>query len=100
MLQQQTTWLAEQLPTQQLNYRSCQIDRGEVTPHAIGLALGLIVAFCLLRVINGWLYGVNAGDPLTFVSVLALLLIVATGATSLPAWQAARLDPVVGRRRE
>jgi putative ABC transport system permease protein len=46
------------------------------------------------------LYGVTSRDPLTFTSVVALLVLVALGASWLPAWRATRVDPLTALRAD
>jgi putative ABC transport system permease protein len=65
-----------------------------------GLGLGLGSALMLTRLMSGVLYGVTATDPLTFVTVGAVLLGVAALASWLPARRAARLDPVAALRSD
>jgi putative ABC transport system permease protein len=65
-----------------------------------GVALGLLGAFALTRVMAGLLYEVSANDPLTFVGVALLLSSIALLACYLPARRASRLDPVVALRQE
>jgi ABC-type lipoprotein release transport system permease subunit len=60
----------------------------------LGLASGLIASAILTRVIASQLFGVGAADPLTFVLVPVLLLLVAAVATIGPARRAARQDPL------
>jgi ABC-type antimicrobial peptide transport system permease subunit len=71
-----------------------------MTMTLIGLALGLIGAFLLSRVIAGLLYGVSATDPLTFAGVSIMLLAVALLACLLPARRATRVNPIVALRTE
>ena len=71
-----------------------------VLPALLGIGPGLLAVAALARVFEGLLYGVAPADPLTFAGVAALLLAVAAGASLLPAWRAARLDPVVALREE
>ena len=61
-----------------------------------GLVPGLLVSWALSRMITRLLYGVNAGDLVTFATVPLLLLVVAVVATLLPAWRASRVDPASG----
>jgi predicted permease len=66
----------------------------------IGVALGLVGALLLTRVMAGVLYGVTATDPLTFAAVALALLAVAAVASWLPALRATRVDPLVAMRGE
>ncbi|MBO0861724.1 MAG: ABC transporter permease [Chloracidobacterium sp.] len=65
-----------------------------------GLAFGLAGAFAATRVMSGILFGVSAADPLTFISISLLLLLVASLACYLPARGATRVDPLVALRHE
>ena len=65
-----------------------------------GVAVGLVGAFALTRVMVSLLYGVTATDPLTFTVAPVLLLAVSIAATWLPAQRAARVDPVQSLREE
>jgi predicted permease len=67
---------------------------------AYGLFIGLIGAFALTRLVKGWLFGVSALDPATFVAVPLLILAVACCACVIPAWQATRIDPIQALRAE
>jgi predicted permease len=69
-------------------------------PVAAGLLAGLALALILGRVVATQLYGVSPTDPLTFAAVPAILALVALLANGIPAWRAARVDPVVALRHE
>jgi putative ABC transport system permease protein len=66
----------------------------------VGIGLGLVGAAAATRVIATMLFGVSRLDPLTYLGVTALLAIVVAIACSLPAWRAARIDPIVALRYE
>jgi putative ABC transport system permease protein len=61
---------------------------------AAGLGLGLVGAAFLTRFLQDQLYEVRATDPATFGAVTLGLLAVAVLSCLVPAWRAARLDPV------
>ena len=66
----------------------------------IGAALGLLGAYVATRAITSVLYGVSATDPLTFVSVSGLLILVALIASYVPARRATKVEPLVALRNE
>ena len=61
---------------------------------AVGAAGGTLLAFGVTRLMGALLFGVSPTDPLTFGVALALVLGIALLASFLPAWRAARMDPV------
>ena len=66
----------------------------------IGIAIGLVGAFALTRVLASMLVEVKPTDPLTFISVAVLFLLIAFMASWLPALRAAGLDPTTALRNE
>jgi len=76
------------------------VVRQGMTMTLIGLALGLVGVVALSRVMVGLLYGVSPTDPLTFMGVSIVLLVVALLACLIPARRATRVDPIVALRSE
>jgi predicted permease len=65
-----------------------------------GLVLGVVAALALTRFLAGLLFGVTARDPMTFVAVVAFLLLVAASACYFPGRRASRLSPLQALRDE
>ncbi len=66
----------------------------------IGLLVGLAAALALTRILISSLHGMSALDPVTFLTVPALLLLVTLAACLVPARKAARVDPMCTLRYE
>ena len=69
------------------------VTRGLVLT-GIGLSIGLALAWAGTRALQNVLYGVTAGDPATYVTVVGLLATIALLASYLPARRASRMDPI------
>ena len=67
---------------------------------AVGIAIGVVAALLLGRFAETLLYGVRSSDPITYLSVSAVLAAVAIGATLIPARRATRVDPALALRSE
>lgn len=67
---------------------------------AAGIALGLLLAAGVTRLLAAFLHGVHPLDPAVLGSVAGLLAIVAVLACGLPAWRATRVDPIEALRAE
>jgi len=70
------------------------VIRHGMTLTAVGVAIGLVVALLLTRLIGALLFEVGAADPLIYLAIAALLGAVAASACWLPSRRAARVDPM------
>ncbi len=65
-----------------------------------GLAVGLVAALVLTRLLGSLLYAVAPADPVTYATVALVLALVAFCASYLPARRASAIDPIVALREE
>jgi putative ABC transport system permease protein len=74
---------------------------GEVTRMVlVGVGVGLVAALASTRWVASFLYGLSASDPTTVVGAAVTLSVVALAAGALPAWRAARVEPIIALRDE
>jgi len=66
----------------------------------LGLLIGIAGALALTRFLSSLLYQVKPVDPITFAAVPVLLGAISLLASYIPAWRAARVDPIVALRYE
>jgi putative ABC transport system permease protein len=66
----------------------------------VGIALGAMGALALTRLLTSFLYGIAPNDPSTFAGIAVLLAMVTAAAMVMPAWRAARVDPLVALRHD
>ena len=65
-----------------------------------GVALGLVIALALARVLRSLVYNVSPLDPVTFISVMMMVIAIALFACYLPARRAAKASPMIALRTE
>jgi predicted permease len=66
----------------------------------MGLAAGLAAALALSRLLESFLYGVQATDPVTYAAMAVVLLMTAVLASYVPGRRAMRVDPAVALKQE
>ena len=71
-----------------------------MAPVLAGLALGLAIAWPVAQRLGGQLYGVKAGDPLTFAVATGVIAVLALVASYVPALRATEVDPVDALRQD
>jgi ABC-type antimicrobial peptide transport system permease subunit len=76
------------------------VVREGMTVTVVGLAVGLMLAAALTRLMQAALYGIQPLDPVSFVAAPAALVVVALIACVIPARRAAATDPATALRRE
>jgi putative ABC transport system permease protein len=74
--------------------------RRGLTLSIAGVALGLGAALWLTRLLQSLLFSVSNTDPVTFIAVPVLVVVISIFACYLPARRAARVDPLVALRCE
>jgi putative ABC transport system permease protein len=67
---------------------------GGLRPVALGVLAGVPAAGLLAGTMRAFLPGISAWDPVALAAGAAILALAATTAAALPAWRAARLDPM------
>jgi predicted permease len=78
----------------------CLVLRQGLAMAALGAGVGLVAAVPLARLMRSLLFSIGAADPLTYFCVVALLMGVSLAACSIPAYRAARMNPVDALRYE
>jgi predicted permease len=76
------------------------VVRQGMTLAITGVAIGLVGALLLTRLLSSLLFGVSVTDPLTFAAISLLLVLVALLASYVPARRTARIDPMIALRSE
>jgi putative ABC transport system permease protein len=66
----------------------------------IGLAIGLVASVFAMRLVASQVWGVSTHDPVTLVSVVAILVGIGLLACFIPALRATRVDPLISLRYE
>jgi len=66
----------------------------------LGIVAGLALAYGLTRLLASLLFGIKANDPLAYIVVAGVLLLVAAAAALIPARRATRIDPAIALRYE
>jgi putative ABC transport system permease protein len=75
------------------------LQRGLVTTLA-GMAVGLVLAFAVARLLQNLVWGVPPNDAVTFIGIPLALIAASTAAIVIPARRATRIDPIIALRYE
>jgi predicted permease len=65
-----------------------------------GLALGIPAAYSASQLVESYLFGIKARDPLALAAAAGVMIAAAVAASYLPAWRAARINPMTALRQE
>jgi putative ABC transport system permease protein len=65
-----------------------------------GAVLGLAGALAMARALNSLLFGVGSADPVSYIAATTVMALATVVACGVPAWRAARVDPMVALRNE
>src|SRR5262249_40583006 len=87
------------LGARRVNIIGLMLRQGMI-PVVIGLAVWLLGAWSLKRVLSGLLYGVSSTDVITYAIVAMLILLTAVIAILIPARRATQIDPLTALRQE
>ena len=77
-----------------------RIVSGTLVLASLGLVAGLTMSWALVRSASGLLYGIGAGDPVTFAAAAVILMAIAVLAGYLPARRVSGIDPLICLRAE
>jgi predicted permease len=76
------------------------IVRRGLTLALLGVVAGMAIATVATRLLSGMLYGIRPTDPLTFAVTAGVFLLVSIAASGVPAYRAARMDPMTSLREQ
>ena len=65
-----------------------------------GVIVGFAASYALMRYVSSFLFGVQPGDPMTLIAVIAVITIAVLAACIVPAKRATRVDPMIALRSE
>lgn len=71
-----------------------------VNQSVIGIALGLVWALSLNRIIRNYTIGIGLVDAITYLQAIATIVVIASAASFIPAWRASRIQPLDALREE
>jgi putative ABC transport system permease protein len=66
----------------------------------VGAVAGICGGFALARVLKHLLFGISAADPISYAGAAAVMALAVAIACGVPAWRAARVDPMVALRND